>query len=340
VAAPGDDILTTLPQTDGVAGFGLAHGSSPAAAFVSGLVATIKAHASTAHLSGTAIRRLLLTSGKPLEALRHTTSSGKLVQLDAALSCSGKVFRRRQSPASDAITVPAGGSVRMEVQNYVCANAATVASMPVKDLITGSTLFYLRDNGLNGDLKAGDGVFSANWAPASTTRIYRLSFGTDSVTGAADVLTVNPDTQIIDNGNSTALSGSWTLGVASAPAVGSHYLFTKQTTPVARQWAITVQRAGRYRLSANWPIDSTGALMATKAQYVIKSPGKASVVVARDQRVAGGAWNTLATLDLAVGTHTVTLKNTQHTEAEGDVEAVISTGQIVADAIRVDRESN
>lgn len=336
VAAPGDDIITTAPQAMG--SYATVSGTSPAAAFVTGMVATIKANAATADLSAAAVRRLLLSSGQPLDALKHTTSSGKLVRLDAALACSGKAFTRRQLPAADAVTVAAGGALRMEVQNYVCANPGSAAALPVVDLISGATLFDLRDDGQGADQTAADGVYSGTWTPPSANQIYKLSFGTDTVTGATDVLTVNPDVQIVDNGQPVA--GTWNTGVASAPAVGTYYLYTKQTTPVARQWSFTVQRTGRYKLSASWPIDKNGDLFATQAQYVIRSPGKPTIVVARDQRRGGGAWVELASVDLEAGTHTVTLKNTQHTDAEGDVETVVSTGQLVADGIRIDRESN
>lgn len=331
VAAPGDNLLTTLPLVQANTGYGFTGMTSPATAYVTGLVAMIKANSATAHYSGAQVRRLVISSGKKFEPLANTSSSGKLVRLDGALNCLGSIHRRRQLPQTDSVVIAQGGQLRMEVQNYQCANSAGVASMPVRDTLTNTTLFSLTDNGQGADRVAGDGIYSASWTVPSASTSYKLSYGTDSVTGRADVLTVNPKSVVVDNGLSFI---NWISHTASAPYYGGHYNYYAASNQAAYKWSFNIATAGRYKVYATWPIEQNHGGFANNAQYVI-SDASGSKVVAKDQRSGGGAWMELGTFNFNAGSNSVTVKNSQHTDSTTDTETLISSGALIADAIRV-----
>lgn len=312
-------------------------GSSPAAAFVSGLVALLKADTSKGNLSLDQIRRLILSSAKPLDVLKHTTTSGGMLQMDTAFNCTNQQLIRRQAPQADTLDLAQGDTLVMEVQNYNCADSNGDASIPVTDLISNTVKFHLYDNGLGADAVAGDGVYSGSWNVESSNTTYKLSFGTDSVTNEADVVYVNPDITYI-NSNFWGLlfgsSGFWTLSNLNpltelVPYRGSSYYFSNSSSASYR-FSYSAPEAGSYSIYANWPLESTDVdnpgtaiALTDEAQYEITT-ANGTVSINKSQRVDGGTWVHLGDYDLNSGSNNVRVRM-----------GASGTGGLIADTIRV-----
>lgn len=352
VAAPGEDALTTastsfidsnnggVEVTPATADFYVpSSGTSPAAAYVTGLAALIKANSATANLTAAQLKRLIMSSGKKAPALTYTTASGNLIRVDSALNCSAKKLKRRNFPKTDTVTVSQGGQLVMEVLNYNCAASNGDASIAVKDLLTNSVKFYLYDNGTSGDKVAGDGIYTGTWTVPSSTTTYKLSYGTDSVTAKADALYVNPKTTFID-ASLTGLvgsTGSWTVSSLNpltehVPYRGAGY-YASGSANASYKFKFNAPVAGSYTIYANWPINKTAAEKTTPevsniAVYDISTTAGVQSVT-KNQRTEGGAWIELGTYTLSAGNNTVTVK-----------QGTGASGILVADTIRVERNTN
>lgn len=141
-------------------------GTSQATAYMSTVVALLRANAATAHLGAPEIRRLVLASATPLpslpwmlilrpagspelqaaywaylgmfepttrtlkqQQLGQYSRSGRIARLDRALSCQGLAFERLVSPVGRQVAA-AGGVLRVEAESYVCAQPSIAASLP------------------------------------------------------------------------------------------------------------------------------------------------------------------------------------------------------------------
>lgn len=358
IGAPGQSVLTTgstfyidyfgqqpdengnLPVVDASTAnpYVESSGSSPAAALVSGLIALLKADTDNGNLTADQIRRLLLTSAKPIDILKHTTSSGGLMQMDTALSCSNQQLIRRQAPQTDTLNMAQGETLVMEVQNYNCADSNGEASIAVTDLISNTVKFHLYDNGSGADAVAGDGTYSGSWDVESSNTTYKLSFGTDSVTNETDVVYVNSDITYV-NANFWGLlfgsQGFWTLSNLNPftellPYRGSSYYFSNSSNASYR-FSFTAPSAGIYSIYANWPLESTDVdnttgtpvTLTAEAQYEITTSA-GTVSVNKSQRIDGGTWVNLGTYDLNAGSNNVRVNM-----------GASATGGLIADTIRV-----
>lgn len=312
-------------------------GSSPATAFVSGMIALLNANTNTANLSPDQVRRLILSSSKPVDILKHTSSSGGLLQMDTVLNCNNQFFLRRQAPQIDSLTLGQGETFVMEVQNYNCENSNGDAYIPVTDLISNSVKFYLYDNGMGEDEVAGDGIYTGSWSVESSST-YKLSFGTDSVTNEADVVYINPQTTFIDSNLWGVLfggsSGLWSLSNLNpltelSPFRGSSYYFSASANAGYR-FKYNAATAGSYTIYANWPLESTDTenagtpvTLAEDVQYEVTTANGIQYI-SQDQSINGGTWVKLGTFDLNAGAN--------HVRARRGAN---STGVLVADTIRV-----
>jgi N-acetyl-anhydromuramyl-L-alanine amidase AmpD len=109
-------------------------------------------------------------------------------------------------------------------------------------------------------------------------------------------------TYTIDNASAGfSVVGTWSTGSSAGDKYGADYRF-KSTAPISEpaSWAVNVTDAGTYKVQAWW---TAGSNRSAAAPYVV--PNGSSV--AKNQQAGGGAWNTLGTYSLAVGTQTTKL---------------------------------
>lgn len=333
VFAPGQRILSTNPRfplvNQSVADFVVSDGTSQAAAYVSGMVALLRANASTAHLDAKAIRRLLLSSGKPLSSTTTKSVAGSLVRLAdsngrGALTCNQRTFRRRQQPQADTSMVALPGeSVRIEVQNFICADAGSEVSLTATVMPIGQTITLL-DDGNGPDRFAGDGIYSATWTVPHGHFEYTLSTGWDTVKNGEDVLTIQAGIIVDNDAAATDQIGSWIPSIYRPGYYGSLYRYATPSDGEKRYtWSPFVNRPGYYRAYARWP---QSANFASNAHFRIhhRDPVSGSALTTSrfmDQTRNGGQWMDMGAYWLDAGTNTIELTN------------INANGSSVADAI-------
>jgi serine protease len=333
LVAPGQDILSTAPTyplfPEESADFIVTHGSSQATAYVSGMIALLRANASTQSLDYMSIKRLLMSSGKPLPAAQHNTVSGSLARLadvngKGALTCQNQVFRRRQSPQADNMIALPTEQLIIEVQNYNCADAGTEASIPVTVTPTNE-VFNLFDDGLGDDALAGDGIYSGSWVVPYGEFEYTLSTGYDSVKNANDALVITA-TIIEDNIDNTDWVGKWWPSTYRSGYYGSGYRYATNNDPEKIfTWSPTINQSGYYKVFARWP---SGPNFASNATYRVhhQSPIDETDLqseVSVDQTGTGGQWVDMGSYWFSAGTKAIDLTNLN------------ANGTVVADAIQL-----
>lgn len=175
VAAPGVDILSTLPNNR----YGELSGTSMAAPHVSGLAAVIAAHDPS--LEPVGIKNLLITGGQKIAAAKDTTISGRRIRgADengvGSLTCHDQVLSARTEPSSPSVRIGVGEKILLSASAINCAEAVDELSL----YDDGQEAIILRDDGKNGDEKAGDGIVSLLWQ-ASNAGSYSLDFGNNDI---------------------------------------------------------------------------------------------------------------------------------------------------------------
>ncbi|HAG95328.1 MAG: hypothetical protein CMK83_25960 [Pseudomonadales bacterium] len=329
--APGEDILSTAPTYPifplEAADFVVTHGSSQATAYVSGIIAMLKANASTQHLDAFSIKRLLMSSGKKLSAGSTKTVSGALVRLAdsngvGALTCTNQQFTRRQSPQADKMIALPTETLQIQVQSFNCAAPSGADHITVSVSPTGET-FNIYDDGLGDDEVAGDGIYSGSWIVPYGAFEYTLSTGYDSVKEAADELIVTAAI-IVDNTDETDWTGKWWPSTYRAGYYGTNYRYATENDPEkVFVWSPTTNEAGFYRVYARWP---DGPNFATNALFRIhhQNPLDGSVLITEqtaDQTQNEGQWMDMGRYWFESGTHTIELSNLN------------ANGTVVADAV-------
>ncbi len=334
IFAPGESILSTNPRYPLVdqdyADFVVSDGSSQATAYVTGVIALLRANAATANLDAKSIRRLLLSSGKPLASTTAKSVAGSMIRLadsngGGALTCNQRVFKRRQQPEADSLLALPGTAITLEVQNFNCAQPGSETSLAVSVAETGENITLL-DDGSGMDRFAGDGIYTAQWTVPHGHFEYTLSSGWDTVKQANDVLKVQASI-VVDNGSSaTGYVGSWWPSIYRQGFYGANYQYAYvSTTPRIYTWSPVVKNAGYYRAYARWP---TSSAFASNANYLIHHvnpvDGSAQISsVIMNQQHNGATWMDLGVYWLEAGTNTIELTN------------VNANGTSVADAIQL-----
>ena len=334
VLAPGASILSTNPEYPLVdqqySDFVVSDGTSQATAYVTGIVAMIRANAATANLDAKAVRRLVMTSVKPLPNTAGRTVTGGLVRLAdsngrGALTCHDSILRRRQLPKADSMIALPTETVDIEVQNFNCASPGSETSLTVSVAETGQTI-TLMDDGTGTDKIAGDGVYSGSWVVPYGHFEYHLDTGPDSVTGTDDILTIKAGL-VVDNSDSniSAVGGFW-LSIYRPGFYGPNYQYaTVSDTVKTFTWSPTVNSAGYYHAYARWP---QGPNFATNATYQVyhqaENDSTTQVTdVPMNQTTNGNQWMDLGRYWFDAGTQAIELTN------------VNADGTVVADAIQL-----
>ena len=332
--APGESILSTNPRyplmDTPYADFVVSDGSSQATAYVSGIVALLRANASTVHLDAKSIRRLLLASGKPLAAARDKSVAGSLARLaDAsglgALTCNNQAFRRRQQPQADNMVALPGETLQIELQNFNCAAPGNETSLHAQVSPTGDIITLL-DDGSGADRIAGDGIYSAEWTVPHGHFNYEINSGWDSVTQQNDVLNIQAGIVVDNDSSQTDYVGKWWPSIYRSGYYGGSYRYATNADPEKiYTWSPYVNKAGFYRAYARWP---QGPNFASNATYRVLHQDPVSGValsnnVIMNQRQNGNQWMDLGVYWFAAGPATIELTN------------VNADGSCVADAIQL-----
>ena len=162
IAAPGDDILSTVPNNS----YDYYSGTSMAAPHVAGSVALLRA----AYPDSTALglRSLLLNAGIDRSTFASKTDYGRLrlVENDGsgAIACESHNEYGLLEPVEYSTLVPIGNSVRVRYSSSRCGAVGD----PVVLTASNGDSIYLQDNGIDADADAGDGIYSGyievNWS--------------------------------------------------------------------------------------------------------------------------------------------------------------------------------
>lgn len=331
VAAPGHHVLSTLPSTGADQGtastgqphYGIASGTSPATALVSGLAALIKASPQTAHLSAADVRRLIMSSGRILPALQDKTVSARSIRVSdangqGALTCAHQILQRRLLPKTGELTLLPGATLHLEIESFNCAD---ISPGPVLVTSAQGVTLALQDNGEGADRLAGDGIFSADWvipdAPADN-----YQFVIDQGTGLpTETLTVRTSI-IADNGDvASEATGSWWPSTLREGYWGAGYniAYTSNTERLF-QWHPMLPRSGRYEVLVRWP---KGAVFASNALFRFTDGDGVTESMLLNQKDNGGRWVSAGEFRFDAGNAQFTLSN-----AGAD-------GTVAADAIKL-----
>lgn len=175
VGAPGVRILSTVPNQ----GYALFSGTSMAAPHVSGLIAIIKSRFPALDYRG--IKNLVIAGGTPIASLTTKTISGRRIRgADTngrgSLTCVNQIVNSRLTPAINTVGTIVGRPLFLSALRINCANPAGAIVLYTSSLQT----IILQDNGLNGDVTAGDGIYSLLWTPTVAGN-FALNFGNNDI---------------------------------------------------------------------------------------------------------------------------------------------------------------
>jgi hypothetical protein len=172
IGAPGDRILSTTPNDT----YSVFSGTSMAAPHVTGVAALLKAQ--NPSLDWRAIKNLILTGGDVNSSLVDTISQRRL-NAYGSLTCSNSLVQSRLAPIADVVSGSVGSPIILSMLNINCAQPAGPVSVQVSP---GAQSVTLADDGNGADLVAGDGIYTASWAPPAAGS-YTLTFPDGSSLG-------------------------------------------------------------------------------------------------------------------------------------------------------------
>jgi subtilase family serine protease len=179
VAAPGEDILSTLPGDT----YGTSSGTSSSAPYVAGIAALLKAQ--DPDRDWRAVRNLILSGGDAVESLQKKTITGRRANARGSLTCLDRpVFSALKFPSTATVGTPA----TISALSINCGAPAGPVTM--KTLFSGEVI-ELADDGLGADLAAGDGIFSSTWTPTVVNDVlfFSSSAGAETIAPQLTVTT-------------------------------------------------------------------------------------------------------------------------------------------------------
>lgn len=155
LAAPGENILSTVPPALYGDAYLYASGTSMAAPHVTGVAALLKAQDSTRDWIH--IKNLLLAGGDVVSAGAQTIAQRRL-NAYGAMTCSNTVVQQRLQPMQDDAYVWVNDTLRMRYLNIRCGSVNGQLEAGVDG---GAERIVFADDGVAPDQQAGDGVYVA-----------------------------------------------------------------------------------------------------------------------------------------------------------------------------------
>jgi len=165
LGAPGQEILSTTPNNT----YSVFSGTSMAAPEVTGVAALLAAQ--NPAYDWRTIKNLILTGGDPNSALNQTIT-GRRLDAFGSMTCSTGTAQSRLQPVPSVIAGAVGTPIKLEDLAIKCGQPNGPVQVTVSP---GGTVVNLVDDGSNGDVGAGDGVFSGSWTPPAQGN-YTLTF--------------------------------------------------------------------------------------------------------------------------------------------------------------------
>jgi subtilisin family serine protease len=208
IGAPGVNIFSTLNFNN----YTSANGTSMSTPHVAGLAALLKAQDPTRDWR--AIKNLILSGGEPKASMTGKTISGRRLDAFNAVSCANRsLFSVIKTPVAFSI----GFTSTLSALSINCA--APVG--PVTATSSAGETFTLRDDGITPDETAGDGIFTANWAPtrAFTFIDFASAAGSERISADDLAVTAVSGPTSANRGDVVALSATVAnLGSSATPA--------------------------------------------------------------------------------------------------------------------------
>jgi len=152
VGAPGEDVLSTLPNNS----YGLLSGTSMATPHVTGLVGLLKAQDPTR--TARQIKNLILTGGVTSPGTIGNVLTGRRIRADNSLTCVNRTLANRVAPTSTSVLTGTGTVIPLAYLSITC-DAATTTPQVVTIVETGETIPLLDPD--------GDGLFQGSFTPTS-----------------------------------------------------------------------------------------------------------------------------------------------------------------------------
>jgi subtilisin family serine protease len=171
LGAPGLDILSTTPNNT----YRTSSGTSMATPHVSGVAALLKAKDPSRDWR--AIKNLLLAGGNTIPSLENTIT-GKRLNANGALTCSGATVTTRLRPVNRFVAGSVGAPIPLAALNINCANPNGPVTVTVGPDGSTSTLL---DDGTSDDQVADDGIYTGQFTPTLVGQTYTLTFPGDDV---------------------------------------------------------------------------------------------------------------------------------------------------------------
>jgi subtilisin family serine protease len=163
VGAPGVSVLSTTPDDT----YGSLSGTSMATPHVAGLAALL--HSFDSQLDWWSIRNLIIAGGDPISSLKGKTVSGRRINANGSMSCSGQKVFGMLTPVANT------GAMKQTVSalNINCAKPAGDVEVTITP---GKTTIALKDDGKGADRVAKDGVYAAYWTPSCGAGDFTFTF--------------------------------------------------------------------------------------------------------------------------------------------------------------------